>query len=254
MKQPKARTVPRKRPAPVARIVPPGAEPKKFVVGTMTTLLARQDENALPDAVAAPLPDDVPASHHFDRPKAHGLPTPEQCCAAPPLTFVLGGARSGKSRHAESLIATLPPPFVYIATAEAGDAEMAERIARHSERRSPDWLTVEAPRDLAGALAAVDRDRPVLVDCLTLWLSNLMLADADVEAHATDLEAALAARPAPVVIVSNEVGHGIVPDNPLARRFRDLQGWLNQRIAARADRVVLMVAGLPLMVKDRSHE
>jgi adenosyl cobinamide kinase/adenosyl cobinamide phosphate guanylyltransferase len=167
-----------------------------------------------------------------------------------PLTLILGGARSGKSRHAEGMIAVLPPPFVYVATAEARDAEMAERIARHSERRGPDWLTVEAPRDLAGALASVADDRPVLIDCLTLWLSNLMLADADVEAHATDLEAALATRPAPVIVVSNEVGHGIVPDNPLARRYRDLQGWLNQRIAARADRVVLMVAGLPLMVKE----
>lgn len=169
-----------------------------------------------------------------------------------PLTLVVGGARSGKSRHAENLIAAAPPPWTYVATAQAGDAEMAQRIARHRERRGPDWHTVEAPHDLAGALATVHGGRPVLVDCLTLWLSNRMLAEADVEAEAAGLEAALAERRAPVIVVSNEVGQGIVPDNPLARRFRDLQGRLNQRMAARAGRVVLMVAGLPLIVKDVS--
>ena len=168
----------------------------------------------------------------------------------PALTLVVGGARSGKSRHAEDLIAAVPPPWVYVATAEARDAEMAERIARHRDRRGKDWHTVEARHDLPGALTSVAGARPVLVDCLTLWLSNRMLADADVEAETTRLEAALAERDAPVIVVSNEVGQGIVPDNPLARRFRDLQGRLNQRMAARADRVVLMVAGLPLVVKD----
>ena len=167
------------------------------------------------------------------------------------LTLVLGGARSGKSRHAENLIAGLPPPWLYVATAEARDAEMAERIALHRERRGDAWRTVEAPQDLPRALQSIDGGRPVLVDCLTLWLSNRMLADADLEAEATLLEAALAGRQAPVIVVSNEVGYGIVPDNPLARRFRDLQGRLNQRIAARADRVILMVAGLPLVVKER---
>lgn len=166
------------------------------------------------------------------------------------LTLVLGGARSGKSRHAETLMAALAPPWVYVATAEARDAEMAERIAHHRARRGTDWHAVEAPHDLAAALTSIDGARPVLVDCLTLWLSNRMLAEADVEAEAAGLEAALAERRAPVIVVSNEVGHGIVPDNALARRFRDLQGRLNQRIAARAGRVVLMVAGLPLMVKD----
>ena len=164
------------------------------------------------------------------------------------ITLVLGGARSGKSRYAESLIAALPPPWTYLATAEAGDTEMAARIATHRARRGPQWQTIEAPRDLAAALKS-RQTMPVLVDCLTLWLSNLMLADADIDAEISRLEAALADTGAPVVLVANEVGSGIVPDNPLGRRFRDLQGVLNQRMAARADRVVLVVAGLPLAIK-----
>jgi adenosyl cobinamide kinase/adenosyl cobinamide phosphate guanylyltransferase len=168
------------------------------------------------------------------------------------ITLVLGGARSGKSRYAESLIAALPPPWQppwsYLATAEAGDTEMAARIATHRARRGPQWQTIEAPRDLAAALKS-RQTMPVLVDCLTLWLSNLMLADADIDAEIARLEAALADTGAPVVLVANEVGSGIVPDNPLGRRFRDLQGVLNQRMAARADRVVFVVAGLPLAIK-----
>jgi adenosyl cobinamide kinase/adenosyl cobinamide phosphate guanylyltransferase len=164
------------------------------------------------------------------------------------LTLVLGGARSGKSRYAESLIAVLPPPWAYVATAEAGDHEMAVRIRTHRARRGPSWRTIEAPRDLTAAFAACER-MPVLVDCLTLWLSNLMLADAEINAEVGRLEEALAATVAPVVLVANEVGSGIVPDHVLGRKFRDLQGLLNQRIAARADRVVLMVAGLPLVLK-----
>ena len=168
------------------------------------------------------------------------------------ITLVLGGARSGKSRYAESLIAALPPPWQppwsYLATAEAGDTEMAARIATHRARRGPQWQTIEAPRDLVAALKSRET-MPVLVDCLTLWLSNLMLADADIDAEISRLEAALADTGAPVVLVANEVGSGIVPDNPLGRRFRDLQGVLNQRMAARADRVVLVVAGLPLAIK-----
>lgn len=164
------------------------------------------------------------------------------------LTLVLGGARSGKSRFAETLIARHPPPWLFVATAEAGDAEMAARIAAHRARRGPDWLTVEAPRDLAGVVAEPG-SRPVLVDCLTLWLSNLMLADADIDAAVARLEQALEQARGPVVLVANEVGSGVVPENALARRFRDLQGQLNQRLAARADRVVLVVAGLPLFVK-----
>jgi adenosylcobinamide kinase / adenosylcobinamide-phosphate guanylyltransferase len=164
------------------------------------------------------------------------------------VTLVLGGARSGKSRYAENLIAALPPPWIYVATAEAQDHEMAARIRVHRARRGPSWRTIEAPRDLVTALA--DRENmPVLVDCLTLWLSNLMLAEADIDAAVESLEQSLAAANAPVALVANEVGSWIVPDHPLGRKFRDLQGTLNQRIAARADRVVLMVAGLPLLVK-----
>jgi adenosylcobinamide kinase/adenosylcobinamide-phosphate guanylyltransferase len=165
------------------------------------------------------------------------------------LTLVLGGARSGKSRHAESLVTARPPPWIYVATAQALDDEMAARIAEHRARRDRGWRTVEAPRDLAAAIDGAD-GAPVLVDCLTLWLSNLMLAHADVEAEAARLEDALGRARGPVVLVANEVGLGIVPDNALARRFRDAAGRLNQRIAARANRVVMMVAGLPLEVKD----
>jgi adenosylcobinamide kinase/adenosylcobinamide-phosphate guanylyltransferase len=168
----------------------------------------------------------------------------------PPLTLVLGGTRSGKSRYAESLITALPPPWIYVATAEAGDAEMAKRIALHRAQRSEGWRTVEAPHDLAAVLTRAGNDAPVLVDCLTLWLSNRVLAEADVEVETKQLETAVTGRRSAAVLVSNEVGFGIVPDNALARRFRDLQGRLNQRMAARADRVVLMVAGLPLIVKD----
>jgi adenosylcobinamide kinase/adenosylcobinamide-phosphate guanylyltransferase len=165
------------------------------------------------------------------------------------LTFVIGGARSGKSRYAEGLIAALPPPWTYVATAEALDAEMAERIGAHRARRGANWRTVEAPRDIAGALKACGAT-PVLIDCLTLWLSNLVLANADIEAETERLERALAAPKAPMVLVANEVGSGIVPGHALGRKFRDLQGVLNQRIAARADRVVLVVAGLPLVLKE----
>ncbi|MBO0716181.1 MAG: bifunctional adenosylcobinamide kinase/adenosylcobinamide-phosphate guanylyltransferase [Rhizobiales bacterium] len=168
------------------------------------------------------------------------------------LSLVLGGARSGKSRYAETLVCALPPPWQapwnYIATAEPGDAEMAERIASHRARRGASWRTIEAPRDLAGSLQAVGA-APVLVDCLTLWLSNLMLAGANIDAEMERLDDTLAGAAAPVVMVANEVGYGIVPDHPLGRRFRDMQGVLNQRIAARADRVVLVIAGLPLALK-----
>ena len=164
-------------------------------------------------------------------------------------TLVLGGARSGKSRYAESLITALPPPWIYLATAEARDAEMAERIARHRAERGERWETIEVPHHLAQAVTTAPPTNPLLIDCLTLWLSNRVLAEADVASETRELESALDRRAGPVVLVSNEVGSGIVPDNALARRFRDLQGQLNQSIAARADRVVLLVAGLPLIVK-----
>lgn len=142
----------------------------------------------------------------------------------------------------------LPSPWLYVATAEVRDSEMAERVAGHQGRRGPSWTTIETPRDIAGALAA-NTNTPALVDCLTLWLSNVLLADADVDAEIEHLDGALARAGAPIVLVANEVGSGIVPDNALGRRFRDLQGLLNQRIAARADRVFLVVAGLPLTLK-----
>ena len=164
-----------------------------------------------------------------------------------PLTLVLGGARSGKSRHAEGLIAALPPPWTYIATAQAFDAEMRERIALHRERRDKRWLTVEEPLALPQALAAAKG--PVLVDCLTLWLTNLMLGNHDLPGAFATLETALVETEYPVVFVSNEVGLGIVPENALARAFRDEQGRLNQRMAALAGHVVFMAAGLPMVLK-----
>jgi adenosyl cobinamide kinase/adenosyl cobinamide phosphate guanylyltransferase len=166
------------------------------------------------------------------------------------VTLVLGGARSGKSRHAEALIARHPAPWVYLATAAAWDDEMRDRIAQHRARRPAGWETVEVPLDLAAALTAAG-GRPVLVDCLTLWLTNLMLGEHDVEAATLALEAALDARTAPTVLVSNEVGLGIVPDNALARAFRDRAGLLNQRIAARVANVHFIAAGLPLVLKGR---
>lgn len=164
------------------------------------------------------------------------------------ITFVLGGARSGKSRHAEALIQSHPAPWVYIATAEAWDDEMRARIAEHRARRPKGWTTINAPLHLAAALDEA-ADAPVLLDCLTLWLTNLILGDHDLASATAALLEAIARRQAPTVIVSNEVGLGIVPDNALARRFRDDAGRLHQQIAAQADQVLFMFAGLPMKVK-----
>ncbi len=161
---------------------------------------------------------------------------------------MLGGARSGKSRHAEALVTALPGPWLYVATGAAGDVEMAERIAAHRARRGPGWRTLEVPLALPEALAEAG-GAPVLVDCLTLWLSNLLHAERDPAAAAAALQAALAARPAATVLVSNEVGLGIVPETALGRAFRDAAGRLHQALAAQADQVLFMVAGLPLAVK-----
>lgn len=163
--------------------------------------------------------------------------------------LITGGARSGKSLHAEARARALPGRPVYIATAEAGDAEMAARIAVHRARRDAGWENVEAPLDLVAALDATDAGGARLVDCLTLWLSNLMLAGRDWRQEAEALAAALGRQASPVILVTNEVGMGIVPENALARAFRDAAGSLNQRIAAAADEVVLVVAGQPLKVK-----
>ena len=166
------------------------------------------------------------------------------------LTLVLGGTRSGKSAHAESLFAGAATP-VYLATGSAGDAEMSRRIARHRSRRGAHWRTVEEPLDLAGALVRESRpDSPILVDCLTLWLGNLMGHERDAAAAFDELLAVLPALPGPVVMVSNEVGWGIVPDNELARRFRDHAGELHQRVGGVAASVILVVAGLPLFLKQ----
>lgn len=168
------------------------------------------------------------------------------------VTLVLGGARSGKSRYAEGLVTTGPEASrVYIATAQVWDAEMADRVAHHKrDREGAGWTTVEEPLDLPGTLRRhASADSAVLVDCLTLWLSNLMMAEADVPRAAADLLAALAEVEGRVVLVSNEIGLGIVPDNALARRFRDHAGRLHQDIAALAPRVVFVVAGLPMMLK-----
>jgi adenosyl cobinamide kinase/adenosyl cobinamide phosphate guanylyltransferase len=164
------------------------------------------------------------------------------------LTIILGGARSGKSRHGEALIGVHPPPWTYIATAEAWDDEMAARIELHRARRDARWRTVESPQALPAALAEAAA-MPVLVDCLTLWLTNLMLGEHDVAAATEALLAVLAARVRPTVLVANEVGLGIVPEHRLGRDFRDAAGVLHQRLAARADRVMFMVAGLPMVVK-----
>ncbi len=166
------------------------------------------------------------------------------------LTLVLGGARSGKSRLAEALVrhwcADTTP--TYIATAEAFDDEMHERIAKHQADRGENWETVEAPMSLPAALMRA-RAKPVLVDCLTLWLSNLMLADRPTSGASDGLITALQERQAPTVLVANEVGLGIVPDNELGRRFRDAAGYLNQAVAATADAVIFTAAGLPMVMK-----
>jgi adenosylcobinamide kinase / adenosylcobinamide-phosphate guanylyltransferase len=168
----------------------------------------------------------------------------------PPITLVLGGARSGKSRYAERLVESDTSCGTYCATAEAGDAEMAERIAAHRARRGPFWRTVEAPIALAQAIVAeAAPERPLLVDCLTLWLSNLLLAGRPTAGETGALCRTLREAAGPVVLVSNEVGMGLVPETPLGRRFRDAAGWLNQDVAALADRVVFVAAGLPLVLK-----
>lgn len=163
------------------------------------------------------------------------------------IELVLGGARSGKSRYAEGRIAASPAPWTYLATGRAWDDEMRARVALHQRRRDDRWHTSEVPLHLAAALDGTGH--PVLIDCLTLWLTNLLLEEHDIGQAASALLDALARRRAPTVLVGSEVGMGIVPENALARRFRDEAGLLHQRIAAVADRVVLVVAGLPLVVK-----
>ncbi len=166
------------------------------------------------------------------------------------LTLVLGGARSGKSRYAQTLAMAIAAALdLYRHGAKLDDEEMRARIEAHRRMRGEGWLTTEAPVDLAGAVSEAPESVPLLIDCLTLWLSNLMIGAHDIDEAIAAFEAALGARGAPTIAVANEVGLGIVPETPLGRAFRDRAGALNQRLAAKADRVVLMVAGLPMTVK-----
>ncbi len=170
------------------------------------------------------------------------------------VILITGGARSGKSRYAEARVAAYASPWAFLATAEAGDEEMAERIRLHQRRRSQEWRTVEAPLALVDALQeTASICGAQLVDCLTLWLSNLMQAERDVGAEIDRLYNYLTDTTTPVVLVTNEVGMGIVPANALARRFRDEAGRMNQAIAVVAQEVVLMVSGYPTTVKPALH-
>jgi len=178
-------------------------------------------------------------------------PSSVDCARLPPVTLVLGGARSGKSRYAEGLIEAAAAGGTYCATAEARDQEMASRIAAHRARRGAFWHTVEEPLALAPVIAAEAKsERPLLIDCLTLWLSNLLLAGKPSDDETAALCAALRLAAGPVVLVANEVGMGLVPETPLGREFRDAAGCLNQEVATLADRVVFVAAGLPLVLKQ----
>ncbi len=170
------------------------------------------------------------------------------------VALVLGGARSGKSRYGLSLAENLPAPRLFLATGEARDAEMAARIAAHQAERGPGWETSEVPLELPEAISRGQGQYGViLVDCLTMWLANLMLREdssaEDPNAAGQRLLALLSRVATPTLFISNEVGLGVVPDSPLARRYRDLLGWLHQQVARAADLVVLVVAGLPLRIK-----
>ena len=167
----------------------------------------------------------------------------------PNLTFILGGAASGKSAYAELLCTQSGRAKIYIATAQVFDDEMGAKVAKHLDQRGTDWTTIEAPLHVASALKTASAVDVVLVDCATLWLTNVILGDHDLGVQTDELLTALTSCMAPVIIVSNEVGQGIVPDNALSRRFRNAQGQLNQNIAARADAVVAVMAGLPLVLK-----
>jgi adenosylcobinamide kinase/adenosylcobinamide-phosphate guanylyltransferase len=169
------------------------------------------------------------------------------------ILLITGGARSGKSRYAEKRASELDGRLLYVATAEANDSEMAQRIAAHRDRRKERWTTIEEPLEVAKVLSAqVGKIDCALVDCVTLWLSNLLHAREEpaVEREVEILLEAVSASDFTLVFVANEVGSGIVPDNSLARQFRDLAGRTNQRLAELADEVVLMVAGIPVIVKS----
>lgn len=166
-----------------------------------------------------------------------------------PLTLVLGGASSGKSAFAENIVKLSGYDKVYLATARVWDVEIRTKVVRHREDRGPDWTTIEEPLDLEPILHNAAPDQVILLDCATMWLSNHLLAENDLAAAETDLLAAISHCKAPIVVVSNELGQSGVPDNALARQFRDAQGKLNQRLAAQADLVVAVMAGLPMVLK-----
>ena len=165
------------------------------------------------------------------------------------LTLILGGASSGKSAYAERLAQASSRAPVYLATGQGGDEEMAAKIERHQARRGPEWQLIEAPLDLAPALRSVDSGQIVLLDCLTLWLSNHMELNHKIVSKTDYLLEAIAASKAHVIAVSNEIGLGLVPAHALSRAFRDAQGLLNQRFAEAADTVTFVAAGLPLSLK-----
>ena len=165
------------------------------------------------------------------------------------LSLVVGGAASGKSRFAESLCVQSARSKIYLATAQIYDDEMAQKVFSHLAQRGDDWQTIETPVNVASALEKVRSDNVILLDCATLWLTNVILGEYDLEAETAELLSAISSCPAPIVIVSNEVGQGIVPDNALSRKFRNAQGQLNQTLAAQAGLVVAVMAGLPLVLK-----
>ncbi len=172
----------------------------------------------------------------------------------PKLTLIIGASASGKSTFAERLVTTTMRARTYIATAQAFDDEMRAKITRHRDMRGSSWHTIEAPLDIPAALQQVPADYVVLIDCATLWLSNHLLAESDLQQAEADLLNALKTCPAPVAIVSNEVGAGVVPDNALSRKFREAQGRLNQHLAAQAGLVVTVIAGLPMVLKGTLPE
>ena len=166
------------------------------------------------------------------------------------ITLIIGGAASGKSLWAENYTLSATKRPLYIATAQPFDTEMEEKIAAHRARRTAHWELKEAPLDLVEALSGLTSESCALIDCLTMWLSNHLLADTPLEPLETDLLKALSICPAQLVLVTNEVGYSVVPENALARKFRTVQGRLNQRLAAAANKVVLVTAGLPLVLKS----
>lgn len=169
----------------------------------------------------------------------------------PKLSLILGGAASGKSLFAEQLVTATKAPRIYLATGQAFDDEMMRKVENHKHQRGPDWHTIETPLDAANALKETPKEAVVLLDCATMWLSNQMFADVDLEAEQAKLLAALEHCASRVVVVSNEVGLDVVPENALARQFRNHQGALNQRLAAKSDLAVLVVAGLPMVLKGQ---